>query len=136
MGPYRGFTKGFDNADVLTVAPPPRVALVPNAIAFRDSRHGIMGTGWQSCASTGFGCKPQGTISLTTDGGRTWTVLLRTPRPVVAVSVGLGSFAWGLAVPTGADGIVWFTAQYAWLALVPALTPSVLLARRALPLLA
>ncbi|MFL5910913.1 MAG: hypothetical protein ACJ768_10135 [Gaiellaceae bacterium] len=72
---------------MLTVAPPPRVALVPNAIAFRDPSHGIMGTGWQSCAFTGFGCKPQGTISLTTDGGRTWTVLLRTPRPVVAVSV-------------------------------------------------
>jgi photosystem II stability/assembly factor-like uncharacterized protein len=46
-----------------------------------------MGTGWQSCAFTGFGCKTQGTISLTTNGGRTWTVLLPTPRPVVAVSV-------------------------------------------------
>ena len=89
MGPYRGFTKGFDNADVLTVAPPPRVALVPNAIAFRDPSHGIMGTGWQACAgqSGAFGCKPQGTISLTSDGGRTWHVLVRTPRPVVAVSV-------------------------------------------------
>jgi hypothetical protein len=89
VGPYRGFTKGFDNADVLTVAPPPRVALVPNAIAFRDPSHGIIGTGWQACAGQGgaFGCKPQGTISLTSDGGRTWHVLLRTPRPVVAVSV-------------------------------------------------
>src|SRR5207248_2472982 len=50
---------------------------------------GIVGTGWQACAGQGgaFGCKPQGTISLTSDGGRTWHVLLRTPRPVVAVSV-------------------------------------------------
>jgi len=87
VGPYRGFTKGFDNADVLTVAPPPRVALVPNAIAFRDSRHGIMGTGWQSCTNDQFGCRPQGTISITGNGGRTWRVVLRTPRPVVAVSV-------------------------------------------------
>ncbi|HEY2541929.1 MAG TPA: hypothetical protein VGH92_02640 [Gaiellaceae bacterium] len=63
------------------------VALVPNAIAFRSPTVGIMGTGWQSCASAAFGCKPQGTISLTTDGGRTWKVLLRTPRPVVAVSL-------------------------------------------------
>jgi hypothetical protein len=63
------------------------VALVPNAIAFRSPRYGIMGTGWQSCAHPDFHCRPQGTISLTTDGGRTWKVLLRTPRPVVAVSV-------------------------------------------------
>jgi photosystem II stability/assembly factor-like uncharacterized protein len=71
---------------VLTVAPPPRVALVPNAIAFRDPQHGIMGTGWQSCANgPGFGCRPQGTISLTSDGGKTWRVVLRTQRPVVAV---------------------------------------------------
>jgi photosystem II stability/assembly factor-like uncharacterized protein len=87
VGPYRGFTKGFDNADVLTVAPPPRVALVPNAIAFRDPSHGIMGTGWQGCANDQFGCKPHGTISLTSDGGRTWRVVLRAARPVVAVSV-------------------------------------------------
>jgi photosystem II stability/assembly factor-like uncharacterized protein len=46
-----------------------------------------MGTGWQSCAGQAgaFGCKPQGTISITSDGGKTWRVVLRTPRPVVAV---------------------------------------------------
>jgi len=71
---------------VLAVAPPPRVALVPNAIAFRDPRHGIIGTGRQGCASSAFGCRPQGTISITSDGGKTWKVLLRTPRPVVSVS--------------------------------------------------
>jgi len=46
-----------------------------------------MGTGWQSCSTAGFGCRPQGTVSITSDGGRTWKVLFRTPRPVVAVSV-------------------------------------------------
>jgi photosystem II stability/assembly factor-like uncharacterized protein len=111
VGPYRGFTKGFDNAGVLTVAPPPRFALVPNAIAFRDPRHGIMGTGWQSCAYTGFGCKPQGTISLTTNGGRTWTVLLRTPRPVVAVSVDgaheQARFDDGETIGSGDGGLHW-----------------------------
>ncbi|MHB8470588.1 MAG: WD40/YVTN/BNR-like repeat-containing protein [Gaiellaceae bacterium] len=67
--------------------PPPRVALVPNAIAFRDPRRGLLGSGWQSCAdSAAFGCRPQGTIELTGDGGRTWRVVLRTPRPVVSVT--------------------------------------------------
>ena len=66
--------------------PPPRVALVPNAIAFRDPSRGLLGTGWTPCGfNSGFGCRPQGTISLTSDGGRTWKVVLRTPRPVVAV---------------------------------------------------
>ena len=72
---------------MLAVAPPPRVALVPNAIAFCDQRHGIMGTGWQGCAARGWGCRPQGTISITSDAGKTWNVLLRTPRPVVSVTV-------------------------------------------------
>jgi len=48
-----------------------------------------MGTGWQACAGQNgaFGCKPQGTISITSDGGKTWRVLLRTPRPVMQVTV-------------------------------------------------
>jgi len=52
-----------------------------------------MGTGWQACANQGgaFGCKPQGTISITNDGGTTWRVLLRTPRPVVQVTVDGGA---------------------------------------------
>jgi hypothetical protein len=69
-------------------APLPRLALVPNAIAFRDPKHGILGTGSEPCAADpGPGCdRPQGTISVTTDGGRTWSVVVRTPRPVVSVS--------------------------------------------------
>jgi photosystem II stability/assembly factor-like uncharacterized protein len=46
-----------------------------------------MGTGWQGCTNGPFGCKPQGTISITSDGGKTWKVLLRTPRAVVSVAV-------------------------------------------------
>src|SRR5919201_6733592 len=65
----------------------PRVALVPNVIALRDARHGLLGTGWLGCNNSAYGCKPQGTISLTADGGRTWKVVLRTPRPVVSVTV-------------------------------------------------
>jgi hypothetical protein len=65
----------------------PRVALVPNAIAFSDLRHGIAGTGWLGCFNSAFGCRMQGTISITSDGGRTWTVVLRTRLPVVEVRV-------------------------------------------------
>jgi photosystem II stability/assembly factor-like uncharacterized protein len=65
----------------------PRVTLVPNAIAFRDARHGLLGTGWLGCNNSAYGCKPRGTISMTADGGRTWNVVLRTPRPVVWVTV-------------------------------------------------
>jgi len=41
---------------------------VPTAIAFRDPSHGVLGTTRD--------------IEVTGDGGRTWRVLFRTPRPV------------------------------------------------------
>jgi photosystem II stability/assembly factor-like uncharacterized protein len=71
-GPYRDFTIALFNQSV-TAAPPP----VPLAIAFRDPAHGVLGT--------------SRTIELTSDGGRTWRIVLRTPRPVVSVSVLSGS---------------------------------------------
>jgi hypothetical protein len=97
---------------VLAVAPPPpRVALVPNAIAFRDPSHGIMGTGWQGCATRQFGCSPQGTISITRDGGRTWKVLLKTPRPVVSVGIEGGNeqarFDDGETIASKDGGLHW-----------------------------
>jgi hypothetical protein len=64
----------------------PRSALVPNAVAFLDRQHGILGTGWEGCVNKAWNCRLQGTISLTSNGGRTWRVVLRTPRPVVAVA--------------------------------------------------
>jgi hypothetical protein len=64
---------------------PPRVALVPNAIAFRDPAHGVLGGGWIGCENGRFGCSPHGTVQLTSDGGKTWRVVLRTTVPVVQV---------------------------------------------------
>ena len=49
----------------------PRSALVPNAVAFIDRKHGLLGTGWENCASKYWHCRLQGTISVTSDGGRT-----------------------------------------------------------------
>lgn len=63
----------------------PRSALVPNAVAFLDRRDGLLGTGWEGCASKAWHCRPQGTISVTSDGGRSWRIVLRTRRPVVGV---------------------------------------------------
>ncbi|MDP9260764.1 MAG: hypothetical protein M3O89_02205 [Actinomycetota bacterium] len=51
----------------VVAAPPP----VPLAVAFRDLAHGVLGT--------------SRTIELTADGGKTWKVVLRTPRPVVSL---------------------------------------------------
>jgi hypothetical protein len=72
-------------------APPPNPTLAPNAIAFRDPGHGILGTGFDGCRTgVPFDCRATGTISLTSNGGRTWRVVVRTPRPVTHVSVSGG----------------------------------------------
>jgi hypothetical protein len=68
-------------------APPSHAALVPSAIAFRDSRHGILGTGMSLCgAAAPFACRASGTISVTLDGGRSWRLVAHTPRPVASVT--------------------------------------------------
>jgi photosystem II stability/assembly factor-like uncharacterized protein len=59
----------------VVAAPPP----VPLAVAFRDPARGMLGT--------------SRTIELTADGGKTWKVVLRTPRPVVWISYFDGA-AW------------------------------------------
>jgi len=64
----------------------PRSAFVPNAVAFRDSVHGVLGGGWENCADPALHCHLRGAISITTDGGETWRVVRRTPRPVVALT--------------------------------------------------
>src|SRR5205085_8483663 len=58
-----------------------------------DPSQGVLGTGWTSCGDSGVRCKPQGTISLTGDGGKTWHVALRTSRPVVWVGYA-GNVVW------------------------------------------
>ncbi len=64
----------------------PRTALFPNAVAFRDRQHGELGTGWTGCVNRAWHCRLEGTISATSDGGKTWTVIRRTSRPVVAIT--------------------------------------------------
>jgi hypothetical protein len=67
--------------------------LVPNTIAFRDPAHGIAGTGSTACSYPGSTCARRGTISITSNGGRTWRVVLGTARPVVSVGFRAGT-AW------------------------------------------
>lgn len=52
----------------------PPCALAPNVVAFFDARRGVAAGGSLRC--------PGGTLSLTTDGGRTFRVVLRTPHAV------------------------------------------------------
>jgi hypothetical protein len=80
-------------AGTALAAKPGRVALAPNAIAFRDPQHGLVAAGWLGCESSAYGCKLQGTISKTSDGGKTWKVVHRAPRPVVAVTID-GTIVW------------------------------------------
>lgn len=69
---------------------PPPVSSVPYAVALWDSRHGLLGTG--TCRGTidGASCRT-GTIQLTSNGGRSFRVVLWTRRPVVELeTVGPG----------------------------------------------
>jgi photosystem II stability/assembly factor-like uncharacterized protein len=77
-----GLTTG---APARTSSSLPRSALAPNAVAFRDAVHGVLGTGWTNCGFNA-GCTPQGTLAITADGGKTWKQVRRTPRPVVALT--------------------------------------------------
>jgi photosystem II stability/assembly factor-like uncharacterized protein len=61
--------------------------LLPNTVSFVDQKHGVLGTGDRDTRRTG------GAIELTSDGGRTWTVVRRTPRPVVTITPA-GSFLY------------------------------------------
>jgi photosystem II stability/assembly factor-like uncharacterized protein len=72
-------------APARTSARLPRYALEPNTVSFLDRSHGLLGTGRESCANTSFHCRLQGTVSTTSDGGKTWHVVLHTKRPVVAI---------------------------------------------------
>lgn len=58
-----------------------RLRLVPNAVAFADRLHGVLGTGYRNV--TGY---RGGAIETTADGGRTWHVAVLTPRPVIALT--------------------------------------------------
>jgi photosystem II stability/assembly factor-like uncharacterized protein len=71
---------GVPIAGVMGASPP--ASAVPSAIAFWDSRQGLIGTG--RCAGAGYrGCT--GTIQLTGNGGRSFRVVFRTRRPIVGL---------------------------------------------------
>ena len=61
---------------------PSSAALSPSAVAFRDRLHGELGFASPHCN----GCEPRGAIAVTSNGGRTWRVLRRTDRRVVAIA--------------------------------------------------
>lgn len=54
----------------------------PNSAVFWNAHDGLLGVG--RCASTKYQCG-SGAVELTTDGGRTYRIALRTRRPVVSV---------------------------------------------------
>lgn len=63
-------------------AAPTRVHIVPYSGFFWTPHDGLLGIG--VCASTKFMCGT-GAVELTTDGGRTYRIVRRTRRPVVAL---------------------------------------------------
>ena len=84
----------------------PAPALVPNAVAFWNAQHGVLATGRVRCEPHCAG----GTISLTTDGGRTFRVVLRT-RVAVAYLRMIDGVAYaelqGGGVSASRDGEHW-----------------------------
>ncbi len=65
------------------VGTPPPALSVPYAIAFWDRSHGLLGTG--TCFQAIYETCRTGTIQITSNGGRSFRVVLRTPRPVVTL---------------------------------------------------
>jgi photosystem II stability/assembly factor-like uncharacterized protein len=65
------------------IAPAPSASAVPNAVAFWASEHGLLGTG--GCARVVYEACRTGTVQLTSNGGRSFRVVLRTRRPIVAL---------------------------------------------------
>jgi hypothetical protein len=63
-------------------APSPHSRLYPSAVAFEDRLHGELGLASAHCGR----CKPRGAIAVTSDGGKTWRVVRRIDRRVVAVA--------------------------------------------------
>jgi photosystem II stability/assembly factor-like uncharacterized protein len=62
----------------------PAALVVPSAIAFWDSGHGVLGTG--TCPGATRGACRGGTIELTSNGGRSFRLVLRTRHPVTGLS--------------------------------------------------
>lgn len=97
-----------------TAALLPRLALVPDAIAFSTPSRGLLATGELGCSDPTAHCRLGGTIQRTTDGGRTWRIVLRTSWPVASVSIdGEGDWARlydGETLHSGDGGRKWWPA--------------------------
>lgn len=65
----------------------PRSGLVPSAIAFSSPSRGLLGTGELGCSDPTAHCRVAGTIQRSTDGGRTWRIVRRTPWPVTSIKI-------------------------------------------------
>jgi photosystem II stability/assembly factor-like uncharacterized protein len=72
---------GGDRAARGTGVPARKLGPAPNAIAFWDPRRGLLGTG--TCGGTTSNSCRNGAIQLTSNGGRSFRVVLRTRRRVV-----------------------------------------------------
>lgn len=68
----------------VSAASPTRITprLVPEAVVFSSRTHGVLGFGSANCN----GCRARGALAITADGGKTWVVVLRTSRRVVAIA--------------------------------------------------
>ena len=94
---------------------------------------------WAAALAAAAGALALTRFSSESRGARTaiaLSVLAAALLVAAAALVCATTFAYGVFVPTRIDGILWYGAQLAWLVLVVGLAPRVLLARRALPLLA
>jgi photosystem II stability/assembly factor-like uncharacterized protein len=86
---------------------------VPVSAAFWDARHGLVGTGPCYTARCG-----SGTILSTSDGGRTFQVVVRTRAPVIRMQTAgrngaIAELASGGALRSEDSGRTWHRAQYA-----------------------
>jgi len=70
--------------------------LVPSAVVFSDRSHGVLGLASPHCT----GCAASGAIAMTSDGGKTWRVVARTHRRVVAA----GYYKYGYDVSLEGHG--------------------------------
>lgn len=59
-----------------------RLITTPNSAVFWSAHEGLLGVGL--CRTTKYACG-SGAVELTTDGGQTWRIVLRTRRPVMSV---------------------------------------------------
>jgi hypothetical protein len=80
--------------------------LVPSAVAFSDRSHGILGLASPHCT----GCAPRGAIATTSDAGKTWHIVVRTPRRVVAA----GYYNDGYDVSLEGHGSLWTDGAGRW----------------------